>query len=311
MTDLRHRLRSADELIETYGDDVFKHPPLVTEARLTRKFAQRDLLDPHFAKISMEFASGVNRRPSLDVRSRYLILLGQFTVTRSHSHLEDAIRGAIEARVPMREALESILLCHIYSGDTVLEPALTIFAQVCDELGALDELQRDRLPLDGPARDLEAERATWPPALVADPRADHLMEQFGWRGVSTGVHYRGTHHLDSLEYLDALDNDWGRLWETFTYQGMYSRGVLDDKTRLLCTTADCIALGAAAAASARDHMEEALEFGNSPRELLDLIFMSGLYFGFPGVTAARNVLVKILTDQGRLAEVGNPPISKH
>jgi alkylhydroperoxidase/carboxymuconolactone decarboxylase family protein YurZ len=84
---------------------------------------------------------------------------------------------------------------------------------------------------------------------------------------------------------------------------MYSRWILDDKTRLLCTTADCLALGAGAAESARDHMEEALHFGNSPREVFEVVLMSGLFFGFPGMSAARAALFGILKEQGRLDEL--------
>jgi len=298
-------------LEEKYGSDLLEHPPLITRARLEEKLANRDLVDQHWARISMTWASEVLRRPALDIRSRYLALLGEFTVTKSYRHLEDALRGAIAADVPIRDVLEAILLSQVYSGETVLEPALELFITVARELDVLERLRDDQLPLDGPLRDEVSERATWPAELLGDERCERLTETFGWRGVSTGVHYRGTHHLDSLEFLAHLDVEWGRLWERFAYEGIYSRHVLDDKTRLLCTTADCLALGAGAAASARDHMEEALHFGNSPREMLELVFMTGVFFGFPGVTAARNVLVAILTEQGRLEEVGLAPSIKH
>ena len=121
---------------------------------------------------------------------------------------------------------------------------------------------------------------------------------------STGYRYRGTHHLDSLQIHDEQDLAFGQLWERFAYEGMYSRWVLSDKERLLCTTGDCLALGAAAADSARDHMEEALFFGNSPQEMLEVIFMTGVYFGFPGMSVARKAFFEILEKEGRLGEVG-------
>jgi alkylhydroperoxidase/carboxymuconolactone decarboxylase family protein YurZ len=243
-----------DRLAAKYGRDLLDHPPLLTGERFVEKLAERDLVDQHFARISLEFASGVSRRPALDERSRYLAQIGQFAVSRSHGHLADALRGAIRSGVPARET----------------------------------------------------ERRSWPAGLADDPRLPGLIETYGWLGISTGLRYRGKTHLDILEGMDREDPEFARLWLDFTYQGMYSRWVLDDKTRLLCTTADCLALGAAAAASARDHMQEALHFGNSPQELLDLVHMSGVLFGFPGMTAGRKALMSILEEEGRLGEIGEP-----
>ena len=292
-----------ERLAAKLGDELFEKMPLLTPERFEQKVAQRAAVDQHFARISIGFLSGVINRPGLDRESRYLVQVGMFSVARSHGHLEDAVRSAILDGVPVRKVVEAILFTHIYGGDTVLEPALTIFSRVAQELGVLTDLQDDQLPVDGRARDHDAERAAWPAGLVDDPRATSLMDTFGWRGVATGYRYRGTHHLDSLETHTRQDVSFGQLWETFTYEGMYSRGVLDDKTRLLCTTADCLALGAGAAESARDHMEEALHFGNSPREVLEVIFMSGLFFGFPGMSVARAALFKILREQDRLDEI--------
>ena len=299
--------RSAGGLAEKYGQDLLDHPPLITRERLVEKLALRDELDPHFARISMDFVSRVCRRPGLDVRSRYLVQIGQFAVSKSHGHLEDALRGSIEAGVSPRESLEAVLLTHIYSGDTVLEPALAIFARVARETGAIDALRDGQLPLDGTdaTRDYDAEAAAWPPDIAADPRRQPLMDRHGWRGVSTGIRYRGKTHLDILAGLDREDSEFAGLWLRFAYAGLYSRWILDDKTRLLCTTGDCLALGAAAAASAKDHMQEALHFGSTPLELLDMIYMSGVFFGFPGMTAARMTLLAILREEGRIGELGS------
>jgi alkylhydroperoxidase/carboxymuconolactone decarboxylase family protein YurZ len=306
MTDRTGRSSSEVERLEAkYGRDLLDHPPLLTPERFLEKLAERDAVDQHFARISMEFVSGVCRRPALDPRSRYLAQIGQFAVSKSPGHLEDALRASIRSGVPARESLEAIHLTHIYSGETVLQPAITIFTRVAREEGVLDALRDDQLPLDGHAgdRDLDDERRSWPADLADDPRRAPLMEVYGWRGISTGIRYRGRTHLDILQGMDREDREFARLWLDFTYEGMYSRWVLDDKTRLLCTTADCLALGAAAAASARDHMQEALHFGNSPQELLDLVHMSGVFFGFPGMTAGRKALMSILEEEGRVGEL--------
>jgi alkylhydroperoxidase/carboxymuconolactone decarboxylase family protein YurZ len=299
----------AEALAERYGQDLLDHPPLMTSARWLEKIAQRDALDPHFARMSLEFASGVHRREALDPRLRCLVQIGMFTVARAHRHLEDAIRGAIEAKVATPDVLEAIFLAHIYAGDTAVDPALEIFARVVRELGVAGDLDRDRLPIDRSDRDYEAERASWSEEFRNDPRLPRLIEAFGWQGVSTGYRYRGVYHLDALEYLEKLDRGWGKLWESVAYEGMYSRGRFDDKTRLLCTVGDCIALGATGAVPTKEHLIEALEFGNSPREILEVLYMAGLHFGFPIYITVRGVFVRMMADLDRLDEIGNvkPP----
>jgi alkylhydroperoxidase/carboxymuconolactone decarboxylase family protein YurZ len=297
------------ELEARYGRDLVDHPPLISRERWLRRIDERDALDRHFARISLEFSSRLIRRDALDVRLRALVQIGMFTVSRSEGHLEDAIDGAIDAGVPIREILEAIFLTHVYAGDTVVEPALAIFHRVAtrrDALGAIDE---DALPIDRSDRDFEQERATWSQAFRDDPRLPRLIDTYGWQGVSTGYRFRGVYHLDSLEYLEDLDVEWGKLWESMIYEGLYSRGYLDDKTRLLCTVGDCIALGATGLTPVREHMREALEFGSSPRELLEIAYMAGLHLGMPLYITVRGIFVQIMADLGRLAEIGDvrPP----
>jgi alkylhydroperoxidase/carboxymuconolactone decarboxylase family protein YurZ len=259
--------------------------------------------------MSLEFASGVLRREALETRLKYLVQIGMFTVSRSHGHLEDALRSAMKSGVPTRDLLEVIFLTHIYGGDTVMDPAVGIFTRVAEEEGTLPDLVDDRLPIDRSDRDYESERAAWSDEFRNDPRLERLIEEYGWQGVSTGFKYRGVYHLDALEYLEKLDLSWGQLWESMAYEGMYSRGYFDDKTRLLCTVGDCIALGATGNVPAREHMREALHFGNSPQEILEVLYLAGLHLGFPIYIDCRKMFVQIMADEGRLDEIGDvtPP----
>ena len=295
------------QLINKYGSAIFDHPPSITRSRLERKLARRDALDQHFTKAWVDFANATVRPQKLDQRTRFLVQIGQFTVTKSHSHLEDVLHGAISAGVAPREALEVILHCHIYGGDTVLEPALVIFTRVAEELGVLAQLREGQLPLDGhdSERSFEAERKTWPPGVEDDPRREDFMRRHGWMGINVGIKYRGKHHLDMLHYRDAIDPTYAGIWLKFAYQNVYNRGVLDDKTRMLCTSGDCIALGEAI--QAREHMVEAMVFGASAGEVLEIILMSALNFGFPRMGSSLRVFVGIMAEQGRLAEIGDPP----
>ncbi|HEX5465521.1 MAG TPA: carboxymuconolactone decarboxylase family protein [Candidatus Limnocylindrales bacterium] len=300
---------SVDDLKGVYGADLLDHPPLISQARFAEKLGLRHQLDPHYARMSMEFASGVQRRSGLDRRLRYLIEIGMLTVGRSPGHLADSLDGAFSAGVPARDLLETIFLAHIYAGDLVVDLALPVFAEVAARHGVLDDLRADRLPIDRGDRDLAAERATWSEEFANDPRLSRLIDEYGWQGVATGYRYRGVYHLDALEYLEKLDLSWGKLWESMAYEGMYSRGVLDDKTRLLCTVGDCVALGASGMVPAKEHIREALHFGNSPQEVLEVLYLAGLHFGFPIYITVRGIFVQIMADLGRLDEIGNvvPP----
>jgi alkylhydroperoxidase/carboxymuconolactone decarboxylase family protein YurZ len=296
-----------DQLLAKYGAEIFENPPAMTRSRLEKRLAEWDAIDQYFTKTSFDFAAGMQRRKVLDNRMRWLIQIGQFTATKSFGHLEDTLRAAIEGGVVVREALESILLCQVYAGDTALVPALEIFTRVADDLGVLTALRDDQLPLDGhdSTRSLEAERKTWKPEEENYPAREALMKKYGWQGVSSGIKYRGVHHLNLLNHRAGLDPEWAGLWLQFTYQRMYSRWILDDKTRVLCTVGDTFAVGDFV--QARDHMAEALNFGVTPRELMEIVFLVGIYFGSPKMGASLKVFEGLIAEKGRMAEIGDPP----
>ncbi len=298
---------SSDQLLAKYGAGILENPPAMTRSRLEGRLAQWDALDQHFTKTSLDFAAGMQRRKVLDDRTRWLIQIGQFTATKSFGHLEDTLRAAIEGGVIVREALESILLCQVYAGDTALVPALEVFTDVADDLGVLAGLRDDQLPLDGhdSTRSLEEERKTWKESELNHPAREALMQKYGWRGVSSGIKYRGTHHLNLLHHRAGLDPEWAGLWLEFTYQRMYSRWILDDKTRVLCTVGDTFAVGDFV--QARDHMAEALNIGITPRELMEIVFLVGIYFGSPRMGASLKVVEGLIAEKGCMAEIGDPP----
>jgi alkylhydroperoxidase/carboxymuconolactone decarboxylase family protein YurZ len=152
---------------------------------------------------------------------------------------------------------------------------------------------------------MDSERASWHPDDAADPRRDSMMAQHDWRGISTGLRLRPKHHLNMLSYLHSLDAEFADLWIDFTYRGMYSRGILDDKTRILCIVGNCIAVGEGI--QIRSHMRGALRAGASPREILEVLLQSSALFGMPNLMKSLVIFVKMIADEGRLAEIGNPP----
>ncbi len=103
---------STSNLRTKYGADAFdaglKLQPRTFEARVAR----RDSLDQNFTRLWLDFAiKGLGRRPALDTRTRLLVLIGQYAMAKSHAALEDTVRAAVAAAVPVREILEIILQC--------------------------------------------------------------------------------------------------------------------------------------------------------------------------------------------------------
>ena len=131
------------------------------------------------------------------------------------------------------------------------------------------------------------------------------MSRHDWRGISTGMRLRPKHHLNMLSYLHSLDEEFADLWIDFTYRGMYARGILDDRTRILCIVGNCIAVGEGI--QIRSHMRGALRAGASPREVLEVLLQSSALFGMPNLMRSLAIFVKMIAEEGRLDEIGNPP----
>ena len=296
------------DLRAKYGASAFDAGLRIQPQTFERRVAQRDSLDQNFTKLWLDFAiAGMSERPALDKRTRLLVLVGQYTMAKSHAALEDTVRAALAAGVASREVLEIILQCVVYGGHTTVEPAIELFHRVAGELGVLDELRSSQLPLDGNdrTRSYDEERRTWHPDDVADPRFAGLMARYGWLAIGRGLTLRPRHHVNVLAWLDAIDPEFAGLWVRFCYQGMYTRGIVDDKTRLLCMVGDCLAVGEGT--QARGHMRGAMRNGASPREVMEVILQTCVNFGMPPMLHALEIFVQVMAEDGRLAEIGNPP----
>ena len=272
------------------------------------RLALRDSIDPHFTQLWLDYAiKGLARRKVLDERTRFLVLIGQFTMTRNADALGEALRAAIRADVPPREALEVIIQTVVYGGNSAVDAGLMVFAEVAREFGFYENLRAELPPLEqnDAKRSMDDERKHWHPDDDADPRRDKMMTEHDWRGVSTGLRLRPKHHLNMLSYLHSLDAEFADLWINFTYRGIYGRGILDDRTRILCIIGNCFAV--AEGIQIRSHMRGALRAGAKPREILEVLFQSSAHFGMPTLMKSLVIFVKIMADDGRLTEIGNPP----
>lgn len=298
---------SESELKAKYGAKAWKAGLRQQSKTFARRLAQRDSLDQHFTKLWLDFViTGMNERPALDARTRYLVLVGQFTMGRSLSALDDTVRAALADGVNAREILETILQCQVYGGHTTADPAIDVFHRIVDELGLLEELRKNQLPIDGDTatRSEEAERKTWHPDDVADPRFPGLMKRHGWLALGRGLTLRPKTHLNVMHNFAVMDSDWADLWVKFCYQGMYGRFIVDDKTRLLCMVGDCAAVGEEY--NLRGHIKTALRYGATPHEVMEVMLQTSVNFGMPKALYALDVFVQIMEAAGRLDEIGNP-----
>ena len=96
---------------------------------------------------------------------------------------------------------------------------------------------------------------------------------------------------DLFKELEDIAPDLGRFVVEFPYSEIYTREEVDLKTRELCTVAALTAIGTIP--QLKDHINAALNVGNSPREIVEIIMQMSAYAGFPkainGVMAAKEI----------------------
>lgn len=299
----------SNDLRAKYGADAFDTGIKMQGKAFETRLAQRDAIDQHFTRAWLDYQiKGLSRRPALDTRTRFLVLIGQYTMAKAQPLIEDTVRAALAAKVPVREIAEIILQCQVYGGLVTLDPAIRTFHKIVEELNLLPELKKTQLPLDGTdgKRNRAEEEKTWHKDDVADPRTQPLIDKHGWLAVSSGLTMRPHHHINILSWIDIMDSDFAGLWEKFCYGDMYTRGIVDNKTRLLCMIGDCLAVGEAT--NSKGHMRGAMRQGASPREVMEVIFQTSANFGMPPAWHALENFIEIMAQDGRLGEIGNPPM---
>lgn len=299
----------SEDLRAKYGADAFETGIKMQGSGFEKRVALRDDIDQHFTRVWLDYQiTGLSRRPALDARTRFLVLIGQYTMAKSQRLLEDTVRAALAAKVAVTEIAEIILQCQVYGGLVTVDPAIETFHKIVESLGLLPELKKSQLPLDGTAskRNRAAEEKTWHKDDVADPRTKPLIDKHGWLAVGRGLTMRPHHHINILDWIDQMDSGFAGLWVKFCYGEMYARGIVDDKTRLLCMIGDCLAVGEAT--NSKGHMRGAMRQGASPREVMEIIFQTSANFGMPPAWHALENFIEIMAQDGRLGEIGNPPM---
>ncbi|MBQ2636093.1 MAG: carboxymuconolactone decarboxylase family protein [Methanobrevibacter sp.] len=97
-----------------------------------------------------------------------------------------------------------------------------------------------------------------------------------------------------FEAIDDIAPDMSRFVVEFPYSEIYTRDEVDLKTRELCTVAALTVLGTVP--QLKDHINAALNVGNSPTEVVEIIMQMSAYAGFPkainGIVAAKEVFLE-------------------
>ena len=134
------------------------------------------------------------------------------------------------------------------------------------------------------------------------------MQKYGWHGISAGIRLQPTHHAETVVQFDRLDQNYLKLWLDYTYGGLYNRGVLTERVRLLVAIAQAVAMDEMEVVES--HLKSALVHKLKPREILETLLQITVYLGTPKVTRAIRIFKKIMTKAGRMKElkVGQLPL---
>lgn len=97
-----------------------------------------------------------------------------------------------------------------------------------------------------------------------------------------------------FKQIDDIAPDMSRFVVEFPYSEIYTRKEVDLKTRELCTVAALTVLGTIP--QLKEHISGALNVGNTPTEIVEIIMQMTAYCGFPkainAVLAAKEVFIE-------------------
>lgn len=79
--------------------------------------------------------------------------------------------------------------------------------------------------------------------------------------------------------LDDIAHDLSRFVVEYPYSEIYTREELDLKTREICTVSALTVLGTIP--QLKEHINAALNVGNTPTEIVEIIMQMSAYCGFP------------------------------
>jgi alkylhydroperoxidase/carboxymuconolactone decarboxylase family protein YurZ len=132
-------------------------------------------------------------------------------------------------------------------------------------------------------------------------RIERLKQKYDAAAIDNGMRLRPDDFLDEVEWRDMIDQHYTRSWLEFTYGGLFTRKGLDDRTRLLVSIAQFLALGELE--EFERQIPSALAAGASPREVLEIILQSTVYIGYIKAGRGARICVNVMKRVGRLDEI--------
>ena len=135
----------------------------------------------------------------------------------------------------------------------------------------------------------------------SNPLVAKMKKKYGAKAINNGLKLNPADFLDMLKWRDELDPHYAKLWLEYTYGGLYNRGVLTERVRLLVAISQAVAMDEMEVVES--HIKSALAHKVKPREILEVLLQMTVYLGTPKITRAVRVFKKILTKAGRLKEI--------
>ncbi|HEV7799557.1 MAG TPA: carboxymuconolactone decarboxylase family protein, partial [Burkholderiales bacterium] len=141
------------------------------------------------------------------------------------------------------------------------------------------------------------------PARSDAERIAQLKQKYDPAAIDNGMRLRPDDFLEEVEWRDMIDQHYTRSWLEFTYGGLFTRKGLDDRTRLLVSVAQFLAMGELE--EFERQIPSALSAGATPREVLEIILQSTVYIGYIKASRGARICVKVMERLGRLDEITN------
>ena len=98
--------------------------------------------------------------------------------------------------------------------------------------------------------------------------------------------------------LEDIAPDLSRFVIEYPYSEIYTRKDLDLKTREICTVSALTVLGTIP--QLKDHINAALNVGNTPSEIVEVIMQMSAYCGFPKSINAMMAAKEVFNERGLL-----------
>ena len=110
-------------------------------------------------------------------------------------------------------------------------------------------------------------------------RREYLYSKYDNDALDSGYASGREGFLSRLEELDGIDEAWAKGFVEWVYGQVYTRRVLDPKTRELVAVGEHVVLGNDRAMTT--HMKAALRYGATPEEIREVCLHTTVYNGFP------------------------------